>query len=131
VVEERQSESKAKVEKQGRGWTERFTGPVRYRRFTKKDDGGRPSIFIKVEEPTDGSKMPEEVWDIIRSVKYLDRGPEHGGGEHHTGLSFTRSRKYGRAWRLPDTAIGRTAADIIDARLSEFAERLDREERGR
>jgi hypothetical protein len=108
-----------------RSWTERATGPIRYRRFTDIDAGGRPSIFFKFEQE---SAVPPEVWDILHSMKQMDRGPAHGGGQHHTGLTFNRSKKHGRVWRLPDDQTGRTAADIIDVRLSNLAERLDDDE---
>jgi hypothetical protein len=114
-----------KTKKPGRSWTERYTGPIRYRRFTDIDAGGRPSIFFKFE---DDSALPPEVWDILRSMKRMDRGSAHGGGEHDTGLTFNRSKKHGRVWRLPDHQTGRTAADIIDARLSELAQRIDDEQ---
>ena len=52
------------------------------------------------------------------------RGRRNGGGQHHTGLAFNRSKKHGRVWRLPDTPLGRTAADIIDAKLADLAAEL-------
>lgn len=111
-------------ERPGRGWTERF-GPIRYRRFTDVDAGGRPSIFFKFELSPGQSEMPKEVWDILHSLRQIDRGPTHGGGRHYTGLQFNRSKKHGRVWRLPDSQTGRTAADIIDARLADLITKIE------
>ena len=114
----------------GRSWTERFTGPVRYRRFTDLDAGGRPSIFFKFELAPGQSDLPQGVYDILHEMKYLDRNPadhEHGQKPCPTGLAFNRSKKHGRVWRLPDTAVGRTAADIIDGKLRDLAATLEGE----
>ena len=114
--------------KPGRGWTARLTGPIRYRRFTDSDAGGRPSIIFKFEKnPGSDTELSQEVWEVLQSMKKMDRGPEHGGGQHHTGLAFTRDKKHGRVWRLPDNQTGRTAADIIDARLSDLADKMEQE----
>jgi hypothetical protein len=60
-------------------------------------------------------------------MKHIDRGIEHGGGQRHTNLTFRRSKKHGRVWRLDDTPTGRTVADIIDVRLRDLAATLERE----
>jgi hypothetical protein len=112
----------------GRSWTERFTGPIRYRRFTDIDAGGRPAILFKFELAPGQSDLPQEVYDILHQLKHLDPHPGHGTKPHFTGLTFNRSKKHGRVWRLPDDPTGRTAADIIDAKLSVLAEKLDREQ---
>jgi hypothetical protein len=116
--------------KPGFGWTVRITGPIRYRRYTDKDGGGRPSIFFKFELAPGQSDLPQEVYDILHELKYLNRNPEHGkgSGQYPTGLEFQRSRKHGRVWKLPDDSTGRTAADIIDAKLSDLAHKMEQEQ---
>ena len=116
--------------KQGRGWTDRFTGPIRYRRYTDLDGGGKPSIFFKFELAPGLSDLPQEVYDILHQLKHLNRNPEHGKGtgRYPTGLEFQRSRKHGRVWKLPDDSTGRTAADIIDARLLDLANKIEQEQ---
>jgi hypothetical protein len=112
---------------QGRGWTQRFAGSLRYRRFTDVSAGGLPSIFFKVELEPGQSKMPDEVYEVFHSLKSLKRSPERGGGEYPTGLVFNRSKKHGRVWVLPDNTTGRTVADIIDAKLGDLASKMERE----
>src|SRR5437870_4713600 len=63
----------------GRSWTERFTGPLRYRRYTDKDGGGRPAILFKFELGPGQADLPQAVYDLLQSLKYLDRGVNHGG----------------------------------------------------
>jgi hypothetical protein len=117
-------------DRHGRSWTERFTGPIRYRRYTDLDGGGRPSIFFKFELAPGQSDLPQEVYDILHQLKHLDRNPKHGrgSGQYPTHLEFQRSKKHGRVWKLPDDTTGRTAADIIDAKLSDLAHKLDRDQ---
>ena len=119
----------------GRSWTERLTGPIRYRRFTDIDAGGRPSLFFKFELAPGQSDLPQGVYDILHEMKFLKRTPgdlEHGDKPCPTGLAFNRSKKHGRVWRMPDTPQGRTAADIIDAKLADLAAELSTEpQRGR
>jgi hypothetical protein len=111
----------------GRGWTERFTGPIRYRRYTDLDAGGRPSVIFRFELAPGQSDLPQAVYDVLHELKYLDRNPDfpQGGGKYPTGLGFNRDKKHGRVWRLPDTPTGRTAADIIDAKLRDLAHDLE------
>src|SRR5438270_284925 len=49
AMDSEQETEKPVGKRPGRGWTERLTGPIRYRRFTDTDGGGRPSIFFKFE----------------------------------------------------------------------------------
>jgi hypothetical protein len=114
-----------KAEKQGRGWTSRFTGPIRYRRFTDIDAGGKQAILFKFELAPGQQDLPQEVYDILNELKHLKRSPEHGGGQQHTNLAFNRSKKHGRVWRLDDNPTGRTVADIIDAKLKQVAEKIE------
>lgn len=116
-----------KGKKPGRGWTERFTGSIRYRRFTDIDAGGKKAILFKFELAPGQSDLPQAVYDILQEMKYLKRSPEHGGGQQHTNLTFNRSKKHGRVWRLDDTPTGRTTADIIDAKLRDLAHQLEQE----
>lgn len=123
--EQEQGMAKSDGQPQGRGWTSRFAGRIRYRRFTDLDAGGRPSIFFKFES----SDLPQAVYDILHELKYLNRNPngEHGNGLCPTGLAFNRSKKHGRVWRLPDNPVSRVAADIIDAKLTDLAHQLEQE----
>jgi hypothetical protein len=106
----------------GRGWTERFSGPIRYRRYSDKDAGGRPCIFFKIEAPSGQSELATAVFDIIKGLRYVDRGK---GGIRPTGLTFNRDRIHGRVYKLPDNPLGRLAADIIDAKLSDLAQSIE------
>jgi hypothetical protein len=114
----------------GRSWTERFTGSVRYRRFTDTDPAGRPRIFFKFELAPGQTELPQGVYDVLHEMKYMARNLDfpNGGGKYPTGLQFNRSKKHGRVYALPDNHTGRTAADIIDARLRELAATLDGEQ---
>lgn len=112
----------------GREWSVRLTGRVRYRRYSDLDAGGRPSIFFKFEPAPGETDLPEEVYAVLQGVKHLDRPRGQGKGKLHTHLEFTRSKKHYKAWRLNDDAEGRYAADILDQRLSEVAEQLERGE---
>jgi hypothetical protein len=112
----------------GRGWTTRFTGQVRYRRYTDKDGGGRPAIIFKFELAPNQTELPQEVYAVLQEMKYLHRTPEDGGGRYRSGLIFTRDQKHGRVWTLPDNPSGRFAADLIDGKLTAVAGKLDREE---
>lgn len=111
----------------GRTWTQRHTGPVRYRRFTDVDGRGRPSIFIKIELPPGQIDAPPEIYNILREGRYLPIGSDHKTGKR-TGLEFVRDPLHGRVWCLPNTHIGNTVADVIDARLAELAERMEQEQ---
>lgn len=123
--ETEQDAAKAADKRRGRTWTERLGGSIRYRRYTDYDGGGRPSILFKFELAPGQSDLPQEVYDILHQLKYLDPSPGHGRKPHYTGLEFTRDTRHGRVWRLPDDPTGRTAADIIDAKLSDLARNMD------
>lgn len=121
-----------KPQKPGRCWTERLTGEVRFRRFSALDAGKEPAIFFKFDLAPGQSDLPPEVYSILHEMKHLNRGPEHGGGQHPTGLRFKRTKEFGRVWRLSDTPNGRHAADILDGKLRTLAEKLETEHgRGR
>lgn len=111
----------------GRGWTKR-SGEIQYRRYSGVDAGNRPCIFFKVEQPilNGQNELAQAVYEIFRDLKYLDRDPAkgHGSGREPTGLTFERDRVHGKVWKVRDDPTGRTVSDIIDARLSELAEKL-------
>ena len=111
----------------GRSWTERLAGPIRYHRFTDLDAIGRPSIFFRFELAPGQDDLPQGVYDVLREMKHLKARPGHGEKPCPTHLEFNRSRKHGRVWRMPDDPTGRTAADIIDAKLADLAAELDAE----
>jgi hypothetical protein len=106
----------------GREWTVRLTGPVRYRRYTGLNNANMPSIFFAFDAPPGQKEVPKDIYDVIKSVKHLVRGAEHGGGLHDTGLEYRQG-----IWRLPDTEFGRTAADVLDARLADLATKMERD----
>jgi hypothetical protein len=112
----------------GRSWTERHTGSICYRRVTGTDAVGRPSIMFQFILPQGETELPKPIYDTIRELKHLDRGSGHGRGTRPTGLEFMLDSKRGKYWRLPDNNTGRTAADVLDHRLFELAERLDQEQ---
>ena len=64
--------------------------------------------------------MVQAVHDVLHELKYLDR---ESGGKHRSGLTFKNDKLRGRVWKLPNDQTGRTAAQIIDAKLSELAEK--------
>jgi hypothetical protein len=125
----KQDAGKPASKRPGRSWTERFTGQIRYRRYTDLDAGGRPSILFKFELAPGQGDLPQGVYDILHELKHLDRNHDfpNGGGSYPTGLAFSRDKKHGRVWRLPDNSTGRTAADIIDGKLRDLAITLEQE----
>jgi hypothetical protein len=96
-----------------RGWTSRFTGPVKYRKFS---DANLRIIAFKFDVPAN-EKLPEEVLAVMREHK-LDKAG------NPTGLKFQDTRTHGKIWSIPNDAEGRTLADKIDFRLSELAQKL-------
>jgi hypothetical protein len=126
--ENHKEQETATLSKLGRGWTQRFSGPIVYRRFSDIDAGGRPYIFFKFELPPGENNLPQPVKDILNDLKHLKRDPAGGhSGPSPTGLTYTRDRFHGRVWKVADNEIGRTAADVIDARLTDLAEKLETE----
>ena len=119
-----------RANRQARPWTDRYTGAIRYRRYTDLDGGGRPSILFKFELPPGQTELPQEVYAILQEMKHMEPRLGHGGKPQRSSLEFTRDTKHGRVWRLNDDPTGRTAADLIDAKLFELAERLDAERQG-
>ena len=112
----------------GRSWTERNTGPIRYRRFVDIDAGGRRALLFKFELAPGQDDLPQVVYDALQDLKHLKHGPGRGGGWQHTNLTFNRSKRHGRVWRLDDTPTGRYVADPLDRKLSELAEKIEREQ---
>ena len=106
-----------------RGWTRRITGPIQYRRYTGLNHANLPSIFFDFDLPPGQRDVPEDVYKVIKSVKTLPRLSEGYYGTQDTGLECR-----GGIWRLPDTPLGRTAADALDFRLRELAERIEHEQ---
>lgn len=107
----------------GREWTVRLNGPVPYRRYSGLNEGNRETIFFEFDLPPGQREVPPEVYAVIKSVQYLERSPEHGGGRCNTGLECRRG-----IWQFPATHTGRTAADILDAKLADLAQQLDNEQ---
>jgi hypothetical protein len=118
-----------KQEHEQPGWTwTRRVGSVSYRRFTGLDGGDRPSIFFRFDLPSGQNELPQEIYDILHELKHLHRKAQHREGSQFTGLEFKRDPRHGRVWRLPNDPTGRTAADIIDAKLADLAEKIEREQ---
>ena len=112
-----------------RMWTERFVQPVKFRRFTGRGRGSKPMIFIQFDLPPGQDQLDPNVYAVLKELKYLDRSPEHGGGQCPTGLSSMSSARHkpGTLWALPDNPVGRTAADIVAARLFDLARQMEQE----
>jgi len=97
-----------------RNWTERFTGQVKYRKFT---DADLNTIAFKFQlEPKE--KLPDEVLAVMHEHKKDKDG-------NPTGLKYQDTRKLGKIWALPNDVEGRTIADKIDFRLSELAHKME------
>jgi hypothetical protein len=97
-----------------RGWTQRFTGPVKYRKLT---DANLKIIAFKFNVP-DNEKPPEEVLALMRdNLKDKEGNP--------TGLKFQNTRIHGKVWTIPNDVEGRTLADRIDFRLSQLAQKME------
>ena len=97
-----------------RGWTSRFEGPVKYRKFT---DANLKIIGFKFDlDP--GEKLPEEALAVMREYKQDRDG-------NPTGLKFQDTRTHGKIWAIPNDVEGRTLADKIDFKLSEVARKLE------
>ncbi len=105
----------------GRTWTERYQQPLKYCRYSDRGYDGKPRIYFKFDFPPGQHKVGDTVYAILKELKHLDRSPERGGGMTHTGLRCNTAS----LWQLPDTPIGRTTADILDARLRELARQLE------
>jgi hypothetical protein len=106
-----------------REWTRRVAEPLRYRRYTGLNHGGIPSIFFEFDLPNGQRDVPEEIYKVIKSVKTLPRLTGDRCGMRDTGLEFRQG-----IWRLPDNPLGRIAADALDFRLHELAERMKHEQ---
>lgn len=100
----------------GRTWTERLEHPVKYRRYTANNAAGFPFIFLKFDFPPGQSTLHPEVFSVLQEMTTLD-------GRTATGLKLVRDKIHGKVWRLPDSEIGRTAADVIDGKLRDIADR--------
>lgn len=110
---------------QGRVWTSRIAGPIRYTRFESLDAGGRPYVFFRVDEPSGSGDVADQVFAVFRDMKHLTRTD---GGSYPTGLCFTRDRIHGRVWKVPATPNGRVTADVLDAKLATLARQLERDQ---
>jgi hypothetical protein len=109
-----------------RPWTQR-TKRVQYVRYTGKGYDGKEHIFLRFNLPAGVVKLDQPVFDILQEMKHLDRPT---GGRCPTGLKNVKGSQYpkGMLWQLPDTPVGRTAADIIDAKLGELAHKMQEDE---
>jgi hypothetical protein len=95
-----------------RGWTSRFTGPVKYRKLV---DESMKIIAFKFNL-AENEKLPEPVLALMRENKQDASGQP-------TGLKFQTTRKHGKIWTIPNDVEGRTLADKIDFRLNQLAEK--------
>ena len=74
----------------GREWAVKLTGPLRWRRYTGLNEGNRETVFFEFDLPPGQREVPKDVYDVIKSVQYLERSPEDGGGRYNTGLECRR-----------------------------------------
>jgi hypothetical protein len=118
-----QDGEKATGQRFGRPWTERFSGPIRYRRTSDLIGTDRRIVFEFFLQPGQQTIDPA-VRQILNRMKYLDRNPngEHGNRPQPTGL---KSSRHGTRWDIADTPTGRMVADIIDAKLRDLAATLE------
>lgn len=110
----------AKRDTPGRGWTERFAHPVKYRRFVAKDELGREAIFFKFDVPAGQATPDPQVIEVMRAHKRTE-------DDYGTGLQFKDNPKFGKVWQLPSTELGRKTADSIDESLQGVAKKLEGE----
>lgn len=115
------SASEKRRREPGRTWTKRVSGPIRYRRFTARDTCGAPGIFFSFDLPPGERALPQAVYGILQEMKYLQRRPGDTSKPQPSGLRFVRDKKLGHVWKLPPTPSGQLAADLIDAKLTEYA----------
>jgi hypothetical protein len=92
---------------------------VQYVRYTGKGYDGKEHIFLKFNLPAGVVKLDQPVFDILQELKTLDGYP--------TGLKNVKGIQYpkGVLWQLPANPVGRTAADLIDAKLSDLAHQIE------
>jgi hypothetical protein len=103
-----------------RGWTSRFTGPLKYNRLSDADMevSGVKGVIAFRFNLAPREQLPAEVLALMRANKqYPDGTP--------TGLKFESTRKHGKIWMIPNDVEGRTLADKIDFRLSELAHKME------
>jgi hypothetical protein len=115
-------------------WAERFVQPVKFRRFTGSGRSGKPLIFIQFDLPPGQDQLAPNVYAILKELKHLDRSSERGEGLCPTGLKSESSARHksGTLWSLPDNPVGRTACDILWAKLIDLAGHMESEqEKGR
>jgi hypothetical protein len=108
---------------QGRPWTERYEQPVRYVRFTGKDDRGHRRIFVKFDLPAGEEKPHPDVLAVVQAHKRTE-------DDRPTGLRFTHDQVHGKTWSVPDDPLGRETADKLDMALNEVAHKIEREGHG-
>jgi|GEM_PF-5107122 len=96
------------------GFTSRFTGPLKYRKFT---DANLKVIGFKFNLANQ-EKLPEEALAIMHDHKQDKDG-------NPTGLKFKETRAHGKIWQIPNDVEGRALADKIDFKLSEIAHKME------
>lgn len=121
---EAEQDEKTEKARVGRTWTERLVHPVKYRRYAANGAENKRYIYFEFELPQGETRIPQGAYDILKELTTLGHQP--------TGLKCVRGsgQVTGTLWKLPNTPLGRTTADIIDARLFDLAHRLE-EEQGR
>lgn len=121
----------ANGKKHGRGWTERISGPIRYRRYTTVALSGPARIFFQLEPEPGSDRIDDAAVAYVKDLKKLhcdndlEKLREAGmdiSGEVKTGL---KSAGKGQ-WSFPDNPIGRVAADVLDSKLRELAHERER-----
>jgi hypothetical protein len=105
----------------GRGWTERYEQPVKYRRFVARDMTRREQIMFKFDLPAGQDKPDERILAVMREHKETSEG-------YKTGLHFDADPVHGKVWKLPATPLGRDTADRIDTELNGVAHKIEAEQ---
>lgn len=117
----------------GRGWTQRYSQPVKYARSTFKDAYGKEHIAFRFDLVAGETKPPEEVINVMRDHKFWKDGNPNGLAEdarqdqesYPTGLRFDNLPRGGRAWMIQNDVMGRTVADSLDQALDGVAKKLE------
>lgn len=107
----------------GRTWTERLVQPLKYRRYAANGAEGKRYIYFEFELPKGETRIPQAAYDILKEMTTMN-------GRTHTGLKCVRSSRQvtGTLWSLPNTPVGRAAAEVVDAKLLDLAHLLEAEQ---
>ncbi len=103
-----------------RYWTQRFTGDLKFDRYTQRDGGGRLRICFSFHLPPGVVDLPPDVYRVFNTHK---RDDVDG---YSNGMRFRNDPVRGKTFSLPNHERGRAIADRIDMILLELGARLDK-----